>query len=191
MKLVKFLAVMLTVAATAACSNVQYNPDVNFSEYSTWSWRHHTSDEGLPVLYDGLKEEIVKSFEEKGYRFVENPFDADFLAQMHLTETVGKRYSAIPTPKVSGHYNSDGTYQVTDPVAAKFDRSARPAPARADVTRTYESAPSNNGYTTTHHRVTLALYQKTADEAFWSNNVRAGLEGFPTIAKKLNKFPSK
>lgn len=117
---IRLLLMAATVAALGACSSTpkiesfhDYNPQVNFRTYQTWSFISErpmivSSSRGAvnPLLQSRIMDAVRAELTQKGFSYVDDPETADFVVSF----TVGSREQIKVTEYPASYQMSYGRY---------------------------------------------------------------------------------
>ena len=118
------VAALVIAACTTVTANHDFNPAVNFDQYKTFSWVSPNplvdpSPSANPSLERLIEQTARELLSAKGYRFVEDAADADFVVGFGIGATDKVRAAAYPEAyrgqwhwhaghEVSAHQHSEG-----------------------------------------------------------------------------------
>ncbi len=118
------LCLVLTAALLAACAStpptpdVDYKHDYDFSRIKTFSYLSNSGSASgnsarafmSDMQINRINDAIVDTMEIKGYKFVEDAFQADVLVTWHLVAQDRQKVSTIPSGPSYGGYYGRGRY---------------------------------------------------------------------------------
>jgi len=116
----RVVAAWFAATVVAACSTVaanhDFNPATNFDTYKTFSWisAHPLVDPTPTPMLEGRIQQIARDLlSAKGYRFVEDPAQADFLVGFGLGASDKLRIDTYPAAYRGQWHWRPGAHDVT------------------------------------------------------------------------------
>ena len=92
------MTLLTIVLLASSLQAVEYDHDVDFSRYTTWSWQAGVSDPSNPVVEKRIREALAKGLAAQGLSKVDS--DARLLVKYHAARTT--RIEVVPLESRSG-----------------------------------------------------------------------------------------